>query len=277
MGAGRGQEAEETGLLGGGVLLGSRVVREARALRAALGFWRGSGVVRQHFRASSLAGHRLEEWGRRPRMGRWRKRHTPGTSPLPCIFRGIRGCERPRKHRACGGFLEPVPPREPAGQGRPRLHPRPRLRRAEPGSSGTAPVSKTTLWKQTRRRIVLRPQEIGRARPASPGGALRRGVRAILSRNDPRACRTRRPPPSSRSRPPGAGPGRAAHRASSPHSFHWRLPREGPGRALSSAPQPLEGRNFPSDTGSPHRGRAWGAQGSLSSPKEPPTGEPPPG
>lgn len=161
------------------MLLGSRVVREARALRAALGFWRGSGVVRRHFRASSLAAHRLEEWGRRPRMGRWRKRHTPGTFPLPCIFRGIRGCERPRKHRACGGFLEPVPPREPAGHGRPRLHPRPRLRRAEPGSSGTAPVSKTTLWKQTRRRIVLRPQEIGRARPASPGGALCRGVRAI--------------------------------------------------------------------------------------------------
>lgn len=249
----------------GGARWGSRVVKEAPVLWAALGF---CGAAKW---SEGISGS--PHWlGMNWRGGSGGQAGTHGTSrtqtpiPPPVHLAGTSGAARARENTWLVGGLPGAGATEetPGHRGHRGPRPRSQRRRAEAGSSGAAPVSMTVPWKQTLRRV--RPQEMGRALAGQTqgGGALRPGTaEPILGPGDrctPRPRRAGRGLPLKQTPPlPGFGDRRAAHLFSQ-HSFHWRLPREGP-RLCPLQRTPPEDRNFPSDTPSPPRGQQ------LSSPR----------
>lgn len=159
-------QVQKPGLVGGGVQLGSRPAKQA---------W-GSGPGRRLLDGISGPPHWLAQNGgveveaRRGAMAKAGDQSARARCRLPCLLREGRGLRASEEAPDLSGFLEPVPPRRPGqcrGAGRPTDTPSDA--RLTTGS-GTAPVSTTTAGKQTRRRVILRPQEMGRAFPRQPRG-----------------------------------------------------------------------------------------------------------
>ena len=225
------------------------------------------------FRGRLTGWERGGGWVVEGRQGRWGRPHTRAQAPIPASLEsrgGARGNTWLVGRLPGAGVTEETPAargphrRHPATAQRPLVAAPPRFPR-QPLDTNTEARHPPHAGNGTRLPGPDR-RAGGHCVPGGDGAILPQETSPPL----PQA-----PPPR-----PGPGPGRGSGEGAPPAPstprgrFHPSLPREAPGCArgsLRAAPHRPQGRNFPSDTGSPQQGRAWGCSGkSAFSPKRPP-------